>query len=86
MNLFSESVFVGMAIMIIGALVTWVLEYLKNGIVDEYFPPHFKAMQFALFVTGVAAHLVFEMSGMNEFYVKYKAGTVSSWTEFRNLN
>lgn len=70
MNLFFEAVLVGIAIVVVGTLISWIFGSLFK--ID--LPPVCKdwnknyAMEITLFLTGFFAHLLFELFGFNALY------------------
>lgn len=70
MNIFFEAVVVGIAIVVVGTLVSWAMGSLFK--VD--LPPVCEnwnknyVMEITLFLTGFLGHLFFEWSGINEWY------------------
>lgn len=72
MNVFFEAVIVGIVIVVVGTLVSWIFGSLFK--VD--LPPVCKdwnknyAMEITLFLTGFFAHLLFEVFGANAWYCR----------------
>tara|TARA_Y100000748_G_C15215258_1_gene379008 strand:+ start:142 stop:402 length:261 start_codon:yes stop_codon:yes gene_type:complete len=72
MNLLVEAFFVGIAIVIMGTLVSGIFAYcMKSDL-----PPVCKdwnknyIMEMSLFFTGFISHLLFEFIGLNKWYCK----------------
>lgn len=72
MKLLIEAVVVGVVVVIMGTLVTWLL----GNTFSVDLPPVCKdwnknyVMEISLFLTGVITHLVFEFAGINKWYCK----------------
>lgn len=72
MQLLIEAIVVGIAVIIFGTLVSWILKCMFK--VD--LPPVCKdwnknyVMEIALFLTGVITHFFFELVGANKWYCK----------------
>jgi hypothetical protein len=65
MNVFGESVIVGIICLIVGTVVFTIVD---NFGLDNSNSPRFRSYheQLALFLTGFLGHLFFEYTGMNE--------------------
>ena len=72
MNLFFEAVVVGITIVVVGTIISWIFGSLFK--VD--LPPVCKdwnknyIMEITLFLTGFFAHLLFEVFGINDLYCR----------------
>lgn len=71
-GLIVEAVAVGLGIVVVGTLVSWVV----GRMMGTDLPPVCKdwnknyIMEISLFLTGVIGHFLFEFSGLNKWYCK----------------
>ena len=72
-NLLYEALVVGLATVVVGTIVGYALsKYMKNDVSDDCKDWNKNnIMEWSLFLTGVAVHLLSEYSGMNVWYCKY---------------
>ncbi len=64
-----ELIVIGVSVMVLGLVVTWIVMQLTK---NEK-PPgkdHWGYCALIFFLTGVAAHFIFEVSGVNAWYCK----------------
>lgn len=66
-----EALVVGVALVVVATPVSWLASLIRTGAV-ELFPDHFGLMVLTLFVSGALTHGVFEVAGLNDYYVQYK--------------
>ena len=71
-RLLVECIVVGLSLAIVAVPVTWMYELITKGKIDKFFPDHFVGMEISLFTTGVILHLIYEFTGLNMYYAKYK--------------
>jgi len=73
MQLLIEAIIVGIAVVLFGTVVSWLLK----GTFAVDLPPVCKdwnknyVMEIALFLTGVVTHLFFEFTDVNRWYCKH---------------
>ena len=63
-KLFVEMVLVGLALVV----VSLTISYIENRNVLR--APHIKSMVIGVFLSGATLHFLFEVAGLNEWYVK----------------
>lgn len=73
MNILIEAIVVGLAVVVVGTLVS----YLLGNAFKVDLPPVCNdwnknyVMEISLFLTGLLAHLLFEFTGLNAWYCRY---------------
>ena len=68
-KLLVEAFIVGICLVVMSLLVSYVMEYAARGRV-VWMPPHFKGMVYGTFISGALLHLFFEVTHLNADYVK----------------
>ena len=68
-KLFIEAFIVGVCLVIMSLIVSYVMEYAAKGKV-VWVPPHFKGMVYGTFISGALLHIFFELMRVNAYYVK----------------
>ena len=68
-KLFVEAFIVGVCLVIMPLIVSYVMEYASKGHV-VWVPPHFKGMVSGTFISGALLHIFFELMHINAYYVK----------------
>jgi hypothetical protein len=71
MDILIEAIAVGIAISIIGFVISLVIMYIE----DKHFTfakfTFWKSVLISYFITGFAGHLIFQYIGLNRYYCKY---------------
>ncbi len=75
MNLLLEAVLVGLAVLLIGLLVSWGYKAIVDPTVPQLFANLEKgySTEIVLFLTGFLGHLLFVFSGTSDWYCRNKA-------------
>jgi len=72
MKLFVEALFVGIAIVITGSVIGFLVGKMMGSdlpsVCKDWNKKH--AMEISLFLTGFLSHLLFEFCGLNKWYCK----------------
>lgn len=69
LKLLKEMIFVGITLSLLGLVVSYIGDVI-NGKKIEFWPEHAWSMLVGTAVTGGLYHFIFELTGLNEFYVK----------------
>jgi len=72
MNVFIEAICVGILVVIIGFIVSYIISSLSgktNSVNKDWNKYHI--MEISLFLTGMLTHLICEFTGINKYYCKY---------------
>ena len=71
MNILLEAIFVGIAIAIIGFIISLLLMYVDDSkfTIKKY--TFWKSVLLSYFLTGMVGHLFFQYVGLNSYYCKY---------------
>jgi hypothetical protein len=71
MNILIEAILVGIAIAIIGFVISLLLMYIEDNkfTIKKY--TFWKSVLLSNFLTGMVGHLFFQYVGLNSYYCKY---------------
>ena len=71
MNILLEAIFVGIAIAIIGFIISLLVMYVDDSkfTIKKY--TFWKSVLLSYFLTGMVGHLFFQYVGLNSYYCKY---------------
>ncbi len=77
MNIILEAIIVGIAIAIIGFIVSLSLMYIedKTFTIKKY--TFWKSVLLSYFLTGMVGHLFFQYVGLNSYYCKYGVACIN---------
>ena len=71
MNILLEAIFVGVAVAIIGFIISLLIMYVDDSkfTIKKY--TFWKSVLLSYFLSGMVGHLFFQYVGLNSYYCKY---------------